>query len=335
MVEPRDELPIPHFERRLWGELEQRWRDRGDDAPRVAPRRRRVGRRTLLAAAVAAAAAVVLAVAVGGPPGSVPGSQPEPADASVVERVLAATGAAVAEGDSIVHETRQEVPREGPGWDYRESWYDEVTSATRHRTLTAEGEPLTDSGWPEPPAVDARPDPALTARDYEPEAGVCDPTTRLAPDAEGNLRSCVPEGTLPPQPMHDFRVVDHCRRQYGDVSAAVVRRPGWAHIRFFLESGHVVEDGRQEVDGRDLIRIRNVDGSYVVLADPETYLPVQITEQLPGEDEPTVTTYERLERTPENLALLSPEVPAGFAPGGAVGLPCTDNPAPSEAVREA
>jgi hypothetical protein len=263
---------------------------------------------------------VVLAVALGGP-GSVPGSQPEPAEASVVERIRAATDAATAERDSIVHEIR----REGEGRDYSESWYDEVTSATRDRTLTADGDPLTDSGWPDPPAVDARRDPALAAGDYEPEVGACDPTTRLAPDAEGNLQSCVPDDTLPPQPTHAVRAVDHCRRQYADITGPVVTEPGWGFIRFFLDTGDVVEDGHQEVDGRDLIRIRNEDGSYVVLVDPETYLPAQITERFLG-GEPTVTTYERLERTEENLALLSPPVPDGFTVVSTAGLPCTGNP---------
>lgn len=314
MVETPDELPIPHFEDRLWGELAPRWRDRRGGAGR---RRRRA---MVAAAAALAAAATVTAVAVVGPGGPGPVSRPERAEASVVERVREATDEAAEAGDSVIHETR----REGDGHDYVESWYDEVTSAYRRRTVTAGGDPLVDTGWPEPPAVDAEPDPALAARDVEP--GGCDPNSRLAADADGNLHPCTPGRSLPPQPSHAFRQVDHCRREYADISSPVVRRPGWDFIRLFLESGDIVEDGRQEVGGRELIRLRNHD-DYVFLVDPETYLPVQVTDRSLG-GEPVVTTYERLERTPENLALLSPPVPEGFTEGGVTGYGCSGNPPP-------
>jgi hypothetical protein len=81
----------------------------------------------------------------------------------------------------------------------------------------------------------------------------------------------------------------------------------------FLETGDIVVDGTEQRDGQELIRLRNHDSSYVYLVDPETYLPVQETAS------GVVTTYERLPRTPENLALLSPPVPDGFTPAASSG----------------
>jgi hypothetical protein len=49
----------------------------------------------------------------------------------------------------------------------------------------------------------------------------------------------------------------------------------------------------------------------IVLVDPETYRPVQVT-GYPGSDAEYVQTYEYLPRTPENLAALEPVVPDGF-----------------------
>lgn len=320
MPDAHDELAMPGFEDRLWSELHQlhaRRQGQAGPPPGPAPRRRwRPGPRALLAVVGTAAAAAAVAVLVVGD-GTVPGSRPQAAEASVEERVLAATEPDA--GDSIIHQVRTP----GDQADADESWYDEVTGARRERTLTADGDVLVDIGWPEPPAADEPPLPTTSVLGI----GDCDPGTRLALDADGNLRSCVPTDTAPPQPMHAVRRVDHCRREYSDVESPVVAHPGWGYLRMYLETGDIVEDGTEQVDGRELIRLRNHDSSYVYLVDPETYLPVQeIVAAAPGGTARTVTTFERLERTPDNLALLTPPVPDGFAPAPVLGTFCNALP---------
>jgi hypothetical protein len=315
----QDELAMPDFEERLLGELAALHPQRapqGRPVPeRRAPgrpgpgRRGQPGRWRLAVAAVTGtvAAGVVAAVAIGTGPGSDPDPESEPVDVELVaERVLEATEAA---GDAIVHETH----RTATGRVEAETWYDEVTAANRRLQMEPDGTPLYDSGEVAPPAVDAEPDPGLV----RPEVGigVCDPVSRLSMDAEGNITECDP-GPVPPQPMVPARVVDHCSRSYAEVPAPVVVHPGSDYVTLFLETGDLVEDGTEEVDGRTLLRIRNHDASTVMLVDPETYLPASITTTLPrsATDEGSATTYERLPRTEENMALLTPEVPDGFTP---------------------
>jgi hypothetical protein len=233
-----------------------------------------------------------------------PGRAPEPLAADVVvDRVLAATQPT---GDAIIRSTTTWQTGSGS----TERWVDEVTAARRYRYLDAAGEPLLDAGWPEPPAAAEPPDPALGG---EPVAqfGQCDPVTRLSMDEQGQLHPCDP-GPVPPQPFHAYRAVNYCEQRYADASAPLSPGPTWGYLRMYLETGDIVVDGTEELDGRELIRLRNHDSSFVYLVDPETYLPVQERQTYPAGEAPTVTTYERLPRTAENLALLSPPVPDGF-----------------------
>lgn len=260
-------------------------------------------------AAVAAAAAVVVVVTEGAGPG--PEAEPVAAEV-VVERVLAATEPT---GDAVIHQTTTW----GDGSGSTESWHDEVTAAERHRRLSPEGETLLDGGWPEPPGVDEAPHPGLGDREQVTDFGQC--VGGLAMDEQGNIYSC-DAGELPPQPFHAYRAVNHCRQEYAETSTPLIRQPGWGYLRLYLETGDIVVDGTEEHDGRELIRLRNEDSSYVYLVDPETYLPVQETKASLDGEAPDVTTYERLPRTPENLALLTPPVPEGFVVASTVVPDC-------------
>jgi hypothetical protein len=321
MTEIKDELSMPHFEDRLWGELEALHRQRNRAAPD-----RHVRRRVLFAGAVAAAAAVVVVVVSLWTPSTSPGpdrrspsseaAAPLDPDVDVVQRVRSATAVP---GESIVHTT----VTSGGDLDNREAWYDQVTAAARHRTTTVDGAPLTDAGWPEPPAVDAEPAPGAPAPD--PQIDHCDPATKLAVDAQGRISPCETDEAPPPQPDHAFRYVDHCDRTWVDGTAAVVVEPGWGILTLYLGTGHIVQDGTEVVDGRALYRLRNRTGTYVFLVDPETYLPVRMTVTAdpsatyydmngePTDPPPTkVTSFEYLPRTEEQLALLTPPVPDGY-----------------------
>lgn len=317
-TEPRHELPLPHFEDRLSEQLAELHRQRrvaaagpaglADPAATRKARRRRSRRgRTglILGAAALAGAAATVAVSLGTTPSPSRESRPDAVAAdpqAVMEGVLAATEPT---DDAIVHATTTRADGS------TETWYDELTVADRMRHLNPEGEPLLDSGWPEPPAVDEPPHPALSGEPVT-DFGQCDPGTGLSMDEEGNLHSCDP-GSVPSQPFHPYRVVNHCEQHYVDTSAPLIRHPGWGYLRMYLETGDIVVDGTEQLDGRELIRLRNHDSSYVYLVDPESYFPVQETVTTEG-SAPRVTTYERLPRTAENLALLSPPVPEGFEP---------------------
>lgn len=308
MPEADQNLNLPHFEDRLWSELAELHRAR-----RSAAGTARAGRRRnhLLAAAcvglfVAAGGATVVIGLRGDDPslvaGTGPGSVPEPDRESTGEPVPPVSGPAV------VHS------RESRAGRVTEGWYDEVTAASRRRQLSAAGEVLIDAGWPVAPGPDQEPDPYVTAVTGQPVVGHCDPQTRLMLDAGGHLHSCTPDpGTRPSQPQVDVRTVFPCRRQYVEDRAPLVPRRGYGYLQPMLESGAVVEDGTAPVGGRTLLRLRAVDLGSVYLVDPETYVPVVVTDP-----DGTETTYERLPRTPENLALLAVPVPPGFTPGAGV-----------------
>lgn len=327
-----DELSMPQFEHRLWGELEALHRQRN----RTVPARQPVRRRVLFAGAVAAAAAAVVVVALLWTPTTSPGpdrdqeaAAPLDPDVDVVQRVRSATAVP---GESIVHTT----VITGGDRDNRESWYDQVTAAERSRTTTVDGEPLTDAGWPEPPAVDAEPAPGTPAPD--PQIDRCDPVTKMVVNAQGQVHPCETDVVPPPQPEHAQRYVDHCARTYVDGTAPLVVDPGWGHIRLFVGTGDIVQDGTEVVDGRELYRLRNGNGTFVWLVDPETYLPVRETETAdpdatyvdvngePADPPPTrVTSFELLPRTGEHLAQLTPPVPDGFEEADAPGDACVGN----------
>ena len=319
--EVEEELAVPRFEDRLWAELAALHGDAGRE--RTTRHRRLpfvVAAAAVLVVAVVAVVAGVLArprpeVVVGTGPGTVPRpgttipSVPpstallplvtvpsaEPYDLSRVVAALAVPS------DGIVHTTDQD----------GESWYDPVTGARRGMRRGSDGRVQLDSGWPVAPTLDDPPDADL--RRPNSAFHTCDPGTRMLLDEKGALHPCDP-GAVPPQPTHRSRTVDHCRRLYAEQDVPVVADPGLGYIGLYIQSGHIVQDGRVLVDGRELVRIRNLAGNFVYLIDPVSALPVVEIRQLSSDGEPDVTRYERLPRTAENLALLSPTVPEGFTP---------------------
>jgi hypothetical protein len=341
MSETPPDLAMPHFEDELWDELAGLYAAhpsarRNGRGPRRQRRRRggpgrRDSRRPIVVAVaglVAAAVLVVVAVAWPESDGAAPARRVETIDlpdpAVVVDGVLQATEPG--EGEPfILHETESW----GEGIDRTETWYDDVTFARRELTTSADGDPLMDSGWPEPPALDAPPmgrEPDVTGFDQ------C--VGGLAMDEEGNIYSCDSgepvESGLPPG--HATVAVNHCSRTWFRTEGPLMQEYGFGYLRLYLETGDIVVDGTAEHEGRQLIRIRNQDASYVWLVDPETYQPVVAFEESTGS--PRVTrTYERLPRTEENLALLSPAVPGDYTEAtgedvlqDAIESPCAENP---------
>jgi len=311
MPETREELALPEFEDRLWAELEALFHERLPSPPRR-PRRRLA----VVAAGLATAAAAIAAVVAVGPDPTPdhPRTSQVPSDAEVVRNVHAAHLATA--GTMIVHETDI---RADPGLDRRELWFDQVTSASRLRWTAADGDVLTDAGWPEPPGIDEAPgagtSPPVTGLDQ------CDPGTGLALSPAGELYPCDP-GARPPQPTHQRLAIDFCHREYATETGPIVRYPGAGYVDLFLQTGDFVVDGIRTVDGRDLIRVHSRNpGGAEALIDPDTWLPVQTSLDVGGA---TVTRYEYLPRTPENLALLTPRVPAGFTAVDSLGS-CTRN----------
>jgi hypothetical protein len=140
-----------------------------------------------------------------------------------------------------------------------------------------------------------------------------------------------PTGTAADAPV-DRRLVDHCLRQYADVTGPDLRiADTLTPLRDALAGGRVRVSGPMAVDGRELLRLDPVaeipaaagdpelDAANqaaaeteaargVVYVDPATQLPVR-TETEPASGGSTI---EYLPRSPENLALLVPPVPAGY-----------------------
>jgi hypothetical protein len=84
---------------------------------------------------------------------------------------------------------------------------------------------------------------------------------------------------------------------------------GWpAFIRSQLACGSYTVAGRQEVDGIDAIKITagQQPAQLTIFVDPATYLPVQLSLG------PLRMSFQWLDVTPANLALLKVAVPAGF-----------------------
>ncbi len=84
---------------------------------------------------------------------------------------------------------------------------------------------------------------------------------------------------------------------------------GWpAFIQSQLSCGAYTVAGRQEVDGIDAIKITGQRGqpAFVLLADPATYLPIQL------DIGPLRISFHWLPATPANLAQLKLSVPPGF-----------------------
>jgi hypothetical protein len=214
--------------------------------------------------------------------GLLPTTGTEPAEASLAERIMHATDDALA--DSVVH-----VESDFTNSSDEAYWFDATSGSFRRLLLDGDGNPSYDNGRPTPPAEDA---PAVAA-----------------PEGEADL------------PAHDERLVNYCHREYTDTHEGpsdIGDTP--ADISDRLERGDLVQDGTETVDGRELLRLRDVAVANLpddfaveqfVLVDPDTYRPVQINADRGGPEE-LVMTFEYLPRTAENLAQLSPPVPDGF-----------------------
>jgi hypothetical protein len=330
-----DEVPVPHFEDRLWHELAQAHANAAADAADTggsgAVRPGRTGRtprgsraRRFVALGVgslAAAAALVAGVVVVGsdadrsgtgtrgrsgssPTDPAPSEPAPPGEEAPGEEAPALDLAAEirqavdeAAADSVVHVVQDMTT--GPGDS--ETWTDETSGASRSLSLSETGAPTADRGWRTPPTPDQQP-PGFPATSVPPE---------LRPDPDPGIREDQGVVTVP---MVMQRYVDYCFRVYVDLEAgASPPRNEGERMAAWLAEGKLVEDGTEVVDGRELIRLVQPPGGAdsVYLVDPETYRPVRLTSYPGGEAEYTMT-FEYLPRTPENLAVLSPPVPEGF-----------------------
>jgi hypothetical protein len=301
MTQHHDEIPLPRFEERLSKALleahdehnRRRPAGSGPTDPRPAgalsaeARPRRHARRSLLAGIGAIAAAVAL---VAGVAANQTGSD-EPTETKAEQGTETASvpeleASIIAATDEATADSVVHVVQDQvTGYD-SESWSDETTGLYRDLALGDDGAPDYDSGPQAPPSPD-QPSP-------------------------GNGEAVA------------IRTVDHCLRQYADgTEPGLPARNQAQWIRDSLAQGRLVEDGTETVDGRELIRLRQVppedDGmnytgpteDTVVLVDPDTYRPVSLR-SYPGSSAEYVQSFEYLPRTEQNLARLSPPVPDGF-----------------------
>jgi hypothetical protein len=300
-----DEIALPRFEDRVWAGLaaEHRARRSGEGS-----RHRRRIRWSLAvgAGAVVTAAAVFAAVVAVRPHTGADGDRttPDAATGSPVAPELATRIIAATEEAAETMVVRTLQDNTSYGDD--EAWRDETSGAMRMLQHDEDGAPSFDTG----------------------------PTTAPRP-ADGP----------PGQPIPN-RTVDHCFSEYADgVQPSIPVGPGsgteW--VGNALEWGWWTEDGTQVVDGRELLRFRemlsdvnanpppgpggdqetttpqpSVTGPApedevlgIALIDPETDRLVTYT-GYPGSEAEYTMTLEYLPRTPENLALLVPPVPEGF-----------------------
>jgi hypothetical protein len=109
------------------------------------------------------------------------------------------------------------------------------------------------------------------------------------------------------------RMLDYCFSEYMDWDAGPLVTPETkaTRIRQDLDQGQLVEDGREEIDGRDTIRLRRADGSERMWLDGTTLLPVR-TAGTWGSGGDYATTHEFIARTDETRQLIVPPIPAGF-----------------------
>jgi hypothetical protein len=266
-----DDLAMPHFEDRLWDELAvllddrpsirrngtgphthpaaaasdgdgdgdggrgrepEQEPDHGDRRARRGPRGRR-RRPVVVAGAGLAAAATLAVVALAGPERTGPGTPDRietidlPDPQVVVAEVLQATEPGAGE-PFVLHETTSW----GDGIDRRESWYDDVTFASRELTTSADGQPLMDSGWPEPPALDAP--PAQPRMPEELDFNECVGGILMTED--GEIQQCdtgEPVDTGLP-PGHPQVVVNHCASSYFHTEMPMLQQPGFDYLRLYL-----------------------------------------------------------------------------------------------------
>ena len=276
-------VAVPHFEDRLLERLQQQRRS-GTWARPARHRWRRPGSRIAVAAAVAAVVVAGAAVTRGtgsdGPDIDTTATAPDDDLPPQIRPILTALDAAI-DGGSIAHITSDD--------GTNEAWVDLGSGAERTIVPASTGGRTMDWGRSHPPAMD--------------------PAAADAPD--------------------DRRLVDHCLHQYADVTGPDLRVADTiTPLRAALASGRFRVSGPAVVDGRDLLRLDPVietsaatgdperdaadqaaaeAAREVIYIDPATQLPVRI------EAGPTNgSTIEYLPRTPENLTLLVPPVPAGY-----------------------
>jgi hypothetical protein len=280
-TDPREELDVPHLEERLRAELAELYAE----MRRSSPATRNTGdelrrRRALRLARIGVAAATVLVVGVFAAlwVGTRTDRSDGPGSAARPDRILferIATATDDALTESLVHSVEDWASPDGERRTL-EMWHDETTGVVRMLLRDDRGNPVNDDG---------------------PLAG---PT--------------------PASPAHSGRrVVDYCSQRYveaPDISDANSDlSPGAVDARDLLAGGELVEDGTEEVGGRQLIRLRGGTdperGGYVLLVDPDTYRVVgQRSTSHTGEAYATV--FEYLPRTEQSLDLLHPPIPDGF-----------------------
>jgi hypothetical protein len=302
LPDPDDTLAVPHFEGELLDRLLER--RRSGAWPRPARRAPRPPRWAVAAAAAVAVLAGGLAVARAGDDDGDRGrpdvdtAASDPTDDQTLDSIAAAVDGAIADG-MIVHLTHDDVS---------EAWVDLRSGAERRILPASTGGRTMDWGRSEAPAA----------------------------------------GTDQPSRGDDMprRLVDHCLHQYADRREAdLYYSDVVSPLSEELAAGAFTVDGTVTVDGRELLRLVPVEvplettgdpvdddelmavatiGTQIVYVDPATYLPVRIEDQrasaspedgvpTSGSSAPSSNTYlEFLPRTPANLELLVPPVPAGY-----------------------
>jgi hypothetical protein len=293
-----DELVIPHFEEELWQVLAEAHEDRRHGTVRltaaVDTAHRRRGRGLVMAGIGAAAAAATLVVALSLRDDTSTPSTPDEATAIPAD-LAAKISAASAEAEA----TMIVVSMSNYGGKAYEAWQDEASGSLRMVIRNAAGKVVSDA---HPNAV--------------PTDGPSD---------------------------HQAVAFNYCNNTYTEVTGIIDGQPNSSvadSIRQGLDEGWIVADRTEVIDGKELIRLVEVapdpstattvtivengevvghsEGTpddaplvasgRVTWVDPETYRPVKIHDDDIGMDQ----TYEYLERTPENLAQMSPPVPPGF-----------------------
>jgi hypothetical protein len=298
-----ESFPLPDFEDRLWGELaelhtgrqRQRQGPEPGDARRV--RRGRARRRYLAAVAVLSAAASLAALAiVVTRDGPDASTESPPADGPAPD--TGGTDPVPDSGDAIVLVEELSTAQGPEGWAHT-TWTDETTGASHSM-----GAPFPRSQGSE------------------------DRESAYAVETDPTGAQVVVQ-----------REVDHGRREFWERVARPEDqyvRPGRTsdHLQQEIDEGSILADGREVVDGVELLRFvspppplngcppaelgvptfcQGVEMTvHVTWADPSTMRPVK--QALLGvEQVHHTTTYTYLPRTPENVALVEMAIPDGYA----------------------
>jgi hypothetical protein len=310
-----DEIALPRFEARVWAALaaEHRARRRDDAfrAPVVgSPHRRRIPRSLAVGGGAVAAAAAVFAAVVAvrsDGGGNAYRATTEEASGGAVAPELATR--IIAATEEAAETMVVHTLQDNTSYGDDEMWRDETTGGLRMVQHEEDGAPSLDTG----------------------------PVT-APPAGDGPSSQPIPN-----------RTVDYCFSEYAEgvqPPLPIGTGSGTEWVQNALERGWWTEDGTQVVDGRELLRFREMlsdvnanppagpDGDQettttepqpsvtgaeqedevlaIALIDPETYRPVMYT-GYPGSDAEYAQTYEYLPRTPENLARLVAPVPEGFS----------------------